>query len=166
MSALTDQQRLFVQSMIRQGVNPKAAQTAAVEAGYNKLYGYELMRHDGVLAAIREESVKRVSGAVLAGVNVMLKIAHDDTHKDQYKAAKDLAALNGFTAEQRIVVEHISEDTKGQMRQIREMAIQLNLDPKQLIAAAGIVEGDFVEVEEVPAEADYCGIVEVDDSEW
>ncbi len=148
MAMLTDKQRLFVQAMVRQGVSPKAAATAAAEAGLQPTYGYELMRHEGILAALREEATKRLVGAALVGVNVMLK--------DQYKAAKDLAAINGFTAEQRIMVTHVTEDTKGQMAQIREMADQLGLDPKQLIAAAGIIEGEFTEVKEP----------EVDTSDW
>jgi len=159
MAALNDQQRLFVQAMVHSGVNPKAAQKCAIEAGYaDKMYGYQLMRNEGILAALREEATKRLVGGSLVGVNVMMEIATSPGHKDQYKAARDLAAINGFTAEQRIVVEHINEDTKGQMNQIREMAQQLGLDPKQLIAAAGIieVEGEFTEVKEA----------EVDTSDW
>ncbi len=158
MAALNDRQRAFVQSMVQQGANPKAASKAAADAGFAPVYGYELMRHEGILAALREEATKRLVGAALVGVNVMLDIANNPTHKDQYKAAKDLAAINGFTAEQRIMVTHVTEDTKGQMNQIREMATQLGLDPKQLIAAAGIieVEGEFTEVEEP----------EVDTSDW
>ncbi len=89
----------------------------------------------------------------------MLAIAQDPGHKDQFRAAKELAAINGFTAEQRIVVEHITEDSKAQIRQIRDMAKQLGMEPEQLIRAAGIVDAEFVEVS--PAE-----LVGVDDSEW
>jgi hypothetical protein len=159
MASLTDRQRQFVVEMLQQGVNPKAAAKAAANCGYAPTYGYELMRHDAVLAALREEATKRVVGAALVGVNVLLDIAQSPTHKDQFRAAKELAAINGFTAEQRIVVEHINEDSRAQIRQIREMASQLGMDPKQLIEAAGIIDAEFTEVTTTK-------IAEVDDSDW
>ncbi len=159
MGGLSDRKRQFVIAMLKQGVNPKACAAAAAECGYHPKYGYELMRDDGILAAMREEATKRLAGAALVGVNVLLDIAQTPTHKDQFRAAKELAGINGFTAEQRIVVEHISEDSKAQIRQIREMAAQLGLDPKQLIASAGIIDAEFTEVEPVKP-------LEVDDGDW
>lgn len=166
MAGLSDGRRKFVIAMMKQGVNPRAAPTAAAEAGFHSFYGYELMRDEAILAALREEATKRLAGAALVGVNIMLDIAQDPTHKDRYRAAKDLAAINGFTAEQRIVVEHITEDSKAQIRQIREMAGQLGMDARQLIEAAGIVDAEFTEVgEEAPGEA-LVLVPEVDDSDW
>lgn len=159
MGALTARKRAFVISMLQQGVNPKAARAAAAAAGYRPEYGYELMRDDGILAALREEATKRLAGAALVGVNVLLDIAQSPTHKDQFRAAKELAGINGFTAEQRIVVEHISEDSKQQLRQIREMAAQLGMDPKALIEAAGIIDAEFEDVTSAKA-------AEIDDSDW
>lgn len=156
MSALNQAQRAFVVAMLQQGVNPKAASKAAVVAGYASAYGYELMRNENILAALREEATKRLAGAALSGINIMLDIAHTPGHKDQFRAAKELAAINGFTAEQRIVVEHINEDTKAQIRQIKEMASQLGMDPRQLIEAAGIVDAEYTEV----------AAAEVDTSDW
>lgn len=165
MASLTDRQRQFVQEMMQQGINPKAAAKAAANCGYAPFYGYELMRHEGILAALREEATKRVVGATLIGINVLLDIAQSPTHKDQFRAAKELAALNGFTAEQRIVVEHITEDTRGQIRQIRDMAKQLGMDPKQLIAAAGIVDAEFTEVQEQPEDTE-CDPIDIDTGDW
>jgi hypothetical protein len=159
MAALPDRQRQFVQAMLRMGVNPKAAASASLECGFHKNYGYELMRDDGVLAALREESTKRLVGAALVGVNVMLEIAQNPLHKDQYRAAKELAAINGFTAEQRIVVEHINPETKDQIRQIRDMAKEMKMDPEELFRKMGIVDAEFEEVIEVIE-------VQVDDSDW
>jgi hypothetical protein len=156
MSALTARKRKFVIAMLQQGVNPKAAKQAAAAAGYVPEYGHQLMRDASILAALREEATKRMAGAALTGVNVMLEIAQTPGHKDQFRAARELAAINGFTAEQRIVVEHISEDSKQQIRQIREMAAQLGMDPKQLIQAAGIIDAEFEEVK----------APEVDTSDW
>lgn len=160
MSALNDRKRRFVIAMLQMGVNPKAASRAAASLGYHPNYGYELMRDETVLAALREESTKRLAGAALVGVNVLLEIAQSPTHKDQFRAAKELAGINGFTAEQRIVVEHIDADSKAQIRQIRDMANQLGMDPRQLIEAAGIVDAEFTEVNDAEPAA------KVDDSDW
>lgn len=156
MRGLTARNRKFVLAMIQQGVNPKACSVAAAIAGYTPAYGYDLMRDDRIIRALREEATKRLAGAALMGVSVMLQIAQDPTHKDQYRAAKDLAALNGFTAEQRIVVEHIDQDSKDMIQKIRTMAETLGVDPKLLIEQAGIVDAEFTEVEQP----------KVDDSDW
>lgn len=157
MACLSERERLFVIAMLQQGLNKKAAQIAASEAGYtNPVYGYELMRRDNILAAMREEATKRVAGAALLGISGMLEIAANPMHKDQYKACKDLAALNGFTAEQRIVVEHIDSDSKAMIQKIRSMADNLGVDAAQLIASAGIVDAEYTVVNDP----------EVDTSDW
>ncbi len=164
MRMLTDGHRQFVIGMLQQGVNPKACAVVAAGLGHHPKYGYELMRHEGILAAMREEATKRLAGSALVGVNVLLAIAQNPQHKDQFRAAKELAGINGFTAEQRIVVEHISEDSKAQIRQIREMAAQLGMDAGQLIKAAGIVDAEFTEV--IPAKSAAIELLEVDDADW
>lgn len=147
MLALGDQHRAFVLRLMELGPTKRAAAKASKDAGFSgQNYGYELMRDERILAAIREESTKQLAGAALIGVKVMVEIAQDKQHRDRFKAAKELAAINGFTAEQRIVVEHISNDSKDLMRQIENMALEIGLDPKKLIAQAGIVEAEFTEV--------------------
>jgi hypothetical protein len=108
------------------------------------------MRDESVLAAIREEATRKVLGSSLLGVTVMEEIALDKDHKDRFKAAKELAALNGFTAEQRIVVEHVNHDTKAQIEQIKTMAGQLGMDPNKLLASVGISNIEDGEFSEVP----------------
>jgi hypothetical protein len=152
MSALGPRKRQFVIAMLQQGVNPKACKMAAAAAGYAPEYGYQLMRDDEILAALREEATKRLAGAALVGINVMLEIAQDPMHKDQYKAAKDLAAINGFTAEQKIVVEHIDKDSQAMLVKVKEMALQLGMDPGELIKSAGIIDAEFEVI--TPAEVD------------
>ena len=159
MASLTPDRRDFVRKLLLMRPDKKAAQAAAAAAGFHPFYGYELMREEGIIAALREEATKRLAGAALLGVTVMMDIAQDPTHKDQYRAAKDLAAINGFTAEQKIVVEHLNADGKQLIGQIREMAEQLGMDPKQLIAAAGIVDAEFTEVEPAPP-------IQVDTDGW
>ena len=162
MSALTDRKRHFVLMMLQQGVNPKAALSAAKAAGFTAEYSYKLMRDPNILAALREEAGKRLTGAALMGVNVMLQIANDPTHKDQFRAAKELAAINGFTAEQKIVVEHINQDSKELLTRVRQMAVELGMDPRQLIASAGIIDAEY----EVIQPALAAPTPTVDDSDW
>lgn len=154
MARLPIRHRKFVISMLQQGVNPKAAAKAATECGYVPDYGYMLMRNDAILQAIREETTKRLAGAALMGINVMLKIAGDDTHPKQYNAAKDLAAINGYTAEQKITVEHVDKQGVAVIQQVRRLAEQMGLDPKLLIEHAGVIDAEFEPV------------AEVDDSDW
>lgn len=156
MASLNEGRRKFVRQMLRMGPTSKAAPFAAEKAGYHPQYGYDLMREEAVIAALREEATKRLTGAALLGVTVMIEIAQDPMHKDRYKAAKDLAAINGFTAEQKIVVEHIDADGKALISKIKTMATDLGMDPRQLITAAGIIDAEYTEVEE-PL---------VDDSDW
>lgn len=151
MASLPDQYRDFVLRLMELGPTKKAASKAASDVGFTPLHGYKLMRDERVLMAIREEATKQLAGGVLIGVKRMIEIAQDKDHKDSYKAAKDLAGLNGFTTEQRIVVEHIPSDSKEKIKQIRAMATEIGIDPQLLIAQSGIVEGDFTEVEDEPS---------------
>lgn len=149
MASLSEQHRDFVLRLMELGPSKRASAKAAKDVGFSSLNGYKLMRDERILAAIREEATKELAGAALIGVKVMIEIAQDRDHKDRLKAAEKLAAINGFTAEQRIVVEHISPDNKGMIAEIRSMAAQLGLDPKQLISATGFIEdAEFTEVED------------------
>ncbi len=146
MSALPEQQRAFVLRLMELGPTKKAAAKAAGDVGLAPNYGYELMRDDRVLAAIREEATKELAGGVLIGVKRLIDIARDADHKDSFKAAKELAGMNGFTTEQKITVEHISNDSKELIRQIQSMSNELNVDLRPLIEKFGIVDAEFTEV--------------------
>jgi phage terminase small subunit len=159
MSALTGRKKKFVLALLKLGASTSAQRQAAAQAGYDPMYGYQLMHDDRVLAAIREVATKTVAGAALTGVQVMIDIALNKEHKDQFRAAKELAALNGFTSEQRIVVEHIDRDAKDKIQEIRVLAEKMGLDPRLLIERAGVViDADFEII--TPATQ------QVDDSDW
>jgi phage terminase small subunit len=160
MSLLNDKQRRFVIEMLQRGVAKKSCMGAASAAGYHREYGYNLMRDENVLAAMREETTKRLSGAALIGVNTIIDIARNGKHKDQLKAAIKLAELTGYTSEQRIVVEHINHDMKGQLARIKNMAQQLGLDARQLIAQAGITDPDVIDAEFTEVEVGTSGITD------
>lgn len=155
MSALTDQQRAFVYLMIQTGVNEGMANQCAKAAGYEGPNGgWRCMRNERILAALREETTKRLMGAALVGVSTMIEIANSPGHKDRYKAAKDLAAINGFTPEQKITVTHVKQDERDVLDKIRERAEKLGLDPRKLLLDAGIiVDAEFTDITYLPAPA-------------
>jgi hypothetical protein len=90
----------------------------------------------------------------------LIDIARNGKHKDQLKAAIKLAELTGYTSEQRIVVEHINHDMKGQLARIKNMAQQLGLDARQLIAQAGITDPDVIDAEFTEVEVGTSGITD------
>ena len=158
MAALDTRRRQFVLNMLMQGCNPKAQRACAKEAGFDPTYASTLIRDDRVIAAMREESTKRIAGAGLVGINKLIEIACADGHKDQFQAAKTLAGINGFTAEQKIVVEHIGREDKDKIQEIRLLAEKMGLDPRALIEGAGVIlDAEFEDV--TPKAA-------VDDSDW
>lgn len=148
LAQLSGQHRRFVLAMVEEDLAKGAAMRAAEAAGYHPLHGYILMRNDGVLAAIREESTKKLQGSVLVATKALVDIAEDESHRDRFKASKEILSINGYTPEQKIVVEHRSSDTKQQIEQIRALAKELGIEPQQLLAGAGIMEGEFSDVEE------------------
>ena len=155
MGALIGRQRKFVEALMTLGADSAAIRQAAIMAGYSPNHGYHMMQDDRVMAAVRELATKTVAGSALIGVKVMVEIATTAGHKDQFQAAKHLAALNGFTAEQRIVVEHLEPDKKALIIEVRELANQLGMDPRTLIESTGLV-----------IDAEFEEVAAVDDSDW
>jgi len=150
MAALSDKHRQFVIEMVNLGLTKKAAAKAAESAGFSSLHGYKLMRDQRILDALREESGKQLAGGVVVGVQTLIDIAQDRDHKDRFKAAKELAAINGFTAEHKVTVQHVTRDLKDMISDIRSMANDLGIDGEQLIRAAGFIgigEAGFAEAE-------------------
>jgi len=147
MSALSDKHRQFVIELMELGPTKKAAAEAAERAGFSSLHGYKLMRDQRILEAIREESGKQLAGGVVIGVKTLIEIAQDENHKDRYKAAKELAGINGFSAEQKITVEHVTRDTSTMIVEIRNMARELGMDPVAVLKSIGIEDAEFSEVE-------------------
>lgn len=155
MSRLNDRERAFVCLMIQTGCSERQAGQCATAAGYanGTVSGWQLMRRSTVLAAMKEEAGKRLIAGALLGVNVMMEIAMTINHKDRYKAAKDLAAINGFSpvSEQKITVEHIGTDATDVLAEIEGYAktMGMEVDRRQLLAHAGVVvDAEFTAVEE------------------
>lgn len=156
MAALTENQRRFVYHMlITGGAN---ATNSARAAGYSDgkegdsgnpagVAGYRLAHSPKILAAMKEEGDRRLRGGVVLGASVLIEIAGDVLHKDRYKAAcrlLDQAGL-GIEHKQTIEVKHtVTEEAK--IEEVRKLALQLGLDPRQLLGQAGIIDAEFTEV--------------------
>lgn len=153
MAQLEPQQQNFVETLIEYGAGPKKVEPAAVAAGYAPKYGWQLMKKPHVLAAIREEAAKGLLSGALLGMQVLMEIASDTTHKDRLKAAKELLAHSGFVAEQKIIVEN---KTDGEARQliteIREFCRVTGLDATQLLGSIGVRPALPAPVEAIDAE--------------
>lgn len=167
MSALTDQQRAFVYGMLDSACNPKQADRCALAAGYTGTNpGWRLMRSERILAALHEEAKKKLVGAALLGVTTMMEIANSPQHKDRFRAARELAAINGFTAEQKITVTHIKREEADVIAKIKATAEKLGIDPGPLLAKAGVIDAEFSVVTAVEPNHPIPRHVEVDDSDW
>ncbi len=170
MSALTDRRQRFVMILLQQ-VKPNYLR-AADRAGFApadantvpkkrravlKQIGWRLAHDEKVIAAINEETSKRYrSAGALIGLRVMERIAQNDKHKDQLRAAEMLANRAGFRAEQRIEVAHTHRDltTEAMVQRIEELARKHGLDPQVLLGGSApapmkVIEARAVQVRQV-----------------
>jgi hypothetical protein len=145
MRALNERRRRFVAILLQQvrpnylraadmaGFAPAGSDTAPKKRrAVLKQIGWRLAHDERVIAAINEEVSKRFrSAGALIGLEVMTRIALNDKHKDQLRAAEMLASRAGFGAEQRIKVDHTHTDRTGaeMVARIRELATKHGLDP-------------------------------------
>ncbi len=161
MQALTPMQRRYVLALIEpqkpgaDGMNGTAAAEAAGYQGDRKKLaeiGSRLRHNPKVVAAIHEEALKHLMGARLLATRVLTEIAGDVTQKgaDRLKAADMILNRTGIIEETKseVVVTH-RRDPKEVIGDIVQMAKKLNLDPKQLLGAHGIVIDAEFEVIEV-----------------
>jgi phage terminase small subunit len=138
MKSLSPLQRKFVLEHLKTGGTNLSE--AVQRAGYKgtaeswRAIGEDLLVNQKVLDAFREVADKRLqSGAILAS-SVLMEIAGNPMHKDQFKASKELLDRSGLIVEEvkRVIIEdHRSiEDIE---KRISELATRLGLDAKALI---------------------------------
>src|SRR5690349_3017404 len=91
MKALNDRQQAFVVALLTQGTRNYAA--AARTAGYQgeesgalRVSAHRLAHDERILAALREETERRMQASIGMAAEVLLSIAEDPTHKDRLKA--------------------------------------------------------------------------------
>jgi phage terminase small subunit len=153
MLALTVSQRAFVSAYVEKGGQNQAE--AAREAGYGNTpsstanTASTLLRNPKILGAIREEADKRLkSGAILAA-SVLVEIAMNPQHRDQYKAAVELLNRAGLVVEgvSRVIVED-HRTVEEIERRIRNLAEKVGIDPERLLGTVEDVEYEEVENED------------------
>lgn len=146
MVALEPKQRAFVLAYVDTG--GKDATKAARMAGYGgenpqsaRVTAHRLV-HDGrVLEAIREYADARIRSQAVVGIQTIIDIANDPTHKDQFKAAVEIANRSGMLVASKVEHEHVHrpEDDAEKVKRIVQLAKGLGLDPRALLGSAGVV---------------------------
>jgi phage terminase small subunit len=139
MRVLTPLQRAFVEAWVE---NPVInGRQAALRAGYSGHKGAERvqahmnLRNERVLAAIREETDKRLRSCAPLGAAVLVEIVNNPDHPKRLKAAELLLNHGGFHTmhEQRIKVEHSDLTGEAMVERIRQFAVALGMDPQQVL---------------------------------
>jgi phage terminase small subunit len=156
MKALTGPQRRFAMAAVmfpfaKDWQIAKAAGYSDRSHGSLRVAAHRNFHDEKVLAAIRECADKEVRSTAMLGVATIKKIARRDDHKDQFKAASWLAAMNEFAVAQNINIRQTVTDTSGEalMDKIKSLAEKHGLDAGRLLGidAPSVVEGEFSEVE-------------------
>lgn len=164
MRQLNERQQLFVLALVEQGARNHTA--AAKMAGYGansqdalRVQAYRLAHDEKILAALKEETEKRLQASIALAANVLVEIAEDPTHKDRLKAATALLNRGGLheTLEHKMTHD-VSQDAKTLLSRFSVLAGTLGVDPVALLGRQGLAlpppEAVDVEFEVVePAEA-------------
>lgn len=152
MLALPENRRRFVLSVLLTGGRNGAE--AARMAGYSEhsatATASQLMRDEKVLAAIREEAERRLKSAAAMAVETLVQICGDQMNKDRFKAAARILDFAGLApkSEHTIKVEHTNLDRRGQLLEVKQLALELGLDARDMLRKAGleVIDAEFTEV--------------------
>jgi hypothetical protein len=167
MAKLTPKQRAYVLALVEHGCNPTRA---AAEAGYGSDSATQAQRdkcikqsgwvnsHDvDIQAAVKEEAENRVRSGALIATSALIEIVADAKHKDRFKAALILGAMNGIqaVAVSEIKVHHSFDQlsTHDLMMTVTKFAVEHGMDPQRMLANAGVLDAEFEMVQ--PALPDY-----------
>lgn len=176
MKAINARQRKFVEAVLMQG---NRNYTAAYKVAYPdaqsqnaaRVSAHRLSHDEKILAALKEETERRMQASVAMAAEVLLAIAEDPTHKDRLKAATAILNRSGMHES----VEHkfthdVSTDAKSLLARFSVLAGTLGVDPVAILGRAGValpkpevIEGEYTEVDAEPAPVN----TEVDeDTSW
>lgn len=116
----------------------KAAGYSDKSHGALRVTAHRLFHSERVLAAIRECADREVRGGAMLGVATIKKIVRRDDHRDQFKAAVWLAAMNDFAVAQNINVKQTVTDNSSTaiMERIERAAAALGIDAAALLGLA------------------------------
>ena len=153
MEALPPRMRQFVMAIIQTGcTNAKAADLAGYQGGPDtwKAMGWRLAHDSRVQAAIQEEAAKLIRTSAVMAIGVVQDIARNPNvdPKDRLKAALAILDRSGLHAhtEHTLKVEHQPSESET-LRQIKELAERLGVDPVQFLGRYGYaVDADFTVV--------------------
>ncbi len=146
MRSLTPRMQGFVRALLDNGGRNQTE--AYIAAGYNpgnnnaaRVAAHKLAHDERILAAMHEESVKRMRSYGLMAVSNLVNIAMDDsaTNKDRLKANLAILDRVGLHAvsEHKVVKEDASDEAL--VRRVKALSQSLGLDAKALLGDAGIV---------------------------
>lgn len=153
MRALTDRQREFARLAVefplmnRSLLVKKAGFSDASPVGM-RVMAHKLLHSEKVLAAIAEESDKRLRVGGLIGLHGLIKMARDPKHPDHFKACQAMADRGGFHAKSEHNVNVVRTDRTGKamMERIRALAAKHGLDPDKLLGVNAaeplLIEGE------------------------
>jgi phage terminase small subunit len=143
MARLGAMQQKFVEAYMEMGGRPSRATDAALQAGYankNKnalsATASRLITNPRVIAAIREEADLRVRAGAILGASVLIQIAEDPTHKQQFKAAVELLNRADLivASKHEVTVDDKRPDKDELVGRVNDLAERLGIDPNILLS--------------------------------
>lgn len=165
----TDRQRLFVIAMLETG--GRNISDAARLAGYTdngkgpiRVLASRLAHDEKILAAMSEESTRRLMSGQILAVSTVLSIMDNGAAKDsdRLKAAEMLMNRTGMhaTSEHKVTTTDTSRTDDEVMERIKFLAKNLGLDPQKLAREHGIEIIDVTpsKVLEAPQDSCYDGL--------
>lgn len=155
MAALSPLMRGFVLALIENPTAPR--HEAARAAGYSpvsnlslRVTAHRLMHDDRVIAAISEETGRKLRSSTLIASSFLERMMLDEgvSMKERAKVAVAILDRTGFGAAQTINVNKTVTDRSGKavMARLQELANKHGLDATKLLGPA-VVDAEFSEVE-------------------
>lgn len=152
MLALNDRQRAFVFHLVEDG--GRDAYRAAAKAGYQgdpetlRVTASRLAHDERIGRAMVEEAKRRVHASVVLAVSELHNIVADPTTSKAIKVRAIEAVLNraGMGSSQTHLVKHeVTVTDEEKIKNIRNMADRLGLDPTKLLGSYGItLDGEAI----------------------
>ena len=154
MQALSERHRAFVRVVLDRPT-AKGEQLSRLAGYQNSVGGHRVTAHrllhdPRILAAIQEETEKRVRFGGLIGIAGLIKLASNPRHKEHRRACETLADRAGFgvKTEHTVHVNHSDRTGAAMVERIKLLAQGLGVDPAQLLglnAAPKLIEGEVVD---------------------
>lgn len=140
MRALNERYRAFVRAVLQfpsaKGETLSRAAGFKNSAGGHRVNAHRLLHHDKVLAAIQEETWKRLKLGGLIGVSHLIRMAEDTEHPNHFRACEALADRAGYSAAMKVDVEVDDKRPKtaaARLARITELAGELGVDVTRLL---------------------------------